>query len=84
MPVIQEKTPLPKPAMFRLVIHGGAGTMDKSRATPEVRAQYKAALRHALLAGYAVLSAGGEAMDAAVAAVSSMESAYPPTILSCS
>ncbi|KAI0766851.1 asparaginase [Trametes elegans] len=58
---------------FRLVIHGGAGTMDKSRSTPELRAQYKAALARALQAGYAVLNAGGEAMDAAVAAVSSME-----------
>ena len=60
---------------FRLVIHGGAGTMDKSRSTPELRAQYKTALSRALLAGYAVLQAGGEAMDAAVAAVSSMEGA---------
>ncbi|KAI0360924.1 asparaginase [Trametes cingulata] len=47
--------------------------MDKSRSTPELRAQYKAALARALMAGYAVLSAGGEAMDAAVAAVTSME-----------
>ena len=74
-----EKTTPPKTsskAMFRLVIHGGAGTMNKARATPEIRAQYKAALSHALLAGYAVLNAGGEAMDAAVAAVSSMEGVY--------
>nr|VWO97593.1 O-methyltransferase CTB2 (EC (Cercosporin toxin biosynthesis cluster protein 2) [Ganoderma boninense] len=61
------------PPTFRLVIHGGAGTMDKSRSTPELRAKYKAALSRALLAGYAVLEAGGEAVDAAVAAVSSME-----------
>ncbi|RPD60734.1 asparaginase [Lentinus tigrinus ALCF2SS1-6] len=47
--------------------------MDKSRSTPELRKQYKTALSRALLAGYAVLSAGGEAMDAAVAAVSSLE-----------
>ncbi|KAI8975831.1 asparaginase [Trametes punicea] len=58
---------------YTLVIHGGAGTMDKARSTPELRAQYKAALARALMAGYAVLSVGGEAMDAAVAAVSSME-----------
>ncbi|KAH9894904.1 asparaginase [Cubamyces lactineus] len=58
---------------FTLVIHGGAGTMDKARSTPELRAQYKAALARALTAGYGVLRDGGEAMDAAVAAVSSME-----------
>ena len=60
---------------FKLVIHGGAGTMDKSRSTPELRARYKAALANALLAGYEVLNSGGEAMDAVVAAVSSMEGA---------
>ena len=58
---------------YTLVIHGGAGTMDKARSTPELRAQYKAALARALMAGYGVLRDGGEAMDAAVAAVSSME-----------
>ncbi|KAH9830741.1 asparaginase [Rhodofomes roseus] len=58
---------------FTLVIHGGAGTMDKSRSTPELRASYKAALSRALLAGHEVLNSGGEAMDAVVAAVSSME-----------
>lgn len=47
--------------------------MDKSKSTPELRAKYKAALSGALLAGYDVLSHGGEAMDAVVAAVSYME-----------
>lgn len=82
-----EKTPLlssPRAAdarpKYTLVIHGGAGTMDKARSTPELRAQYKAALARALLAGYAVLSAGGEAMDAAVAAVSSLEGMFIPSV----
>ncbi|KAI0373435.1 asparaginase [Pilatotrama ljubarskyi] len=73
-PLLPQKNISSKPrSKYTLVIHGGAGTMDKSRSTPELRAQYKAALARALMAGYAVLSAGGEAMDAAVAAVSSME-----------
>ncbi|KAH8107804.1 asparaginase [Cristinia sonorae] len=58
---------------YVLVIHGGAGTMSKDRSTPEQRANYKAALSKALQAGHAVLKDGGEAMDAAVAAVSTME-----------
>ncbi|EKM54035.1 uncharacterized protein PHACADRAFT_257628 [Phanerochaete carnosa HHB-10118-sp] len=62
-----------KKARYALVIHGGAGTMSKDGSTPEQRAKYKSALRRALEAGYAVLKEGGEAMDAAVAAVSSME-----------
>ncbi|KAG8764041.1 hypothetical protein FRC15_007794 [Serendipita sp. 397] len=56
-----------------LVIHGGAGIFDKSKSTPEQREMYKSALRAALLAGHKILSAGGSAMDAAVAAVTCME-----------
>ena len=55
--------------------------MDKSRSTPDLRAEYKAALSRALLAGYEVLNSGGEAMDAVVAAVSSMEGAYLQCLL---
>ena len=62
-----------KAGKYVLIIHGGAGTMSRERATPEQRAQYKVGLSHALKAGHAVLSDGGEAMDAAVAAVASME-----------
>ena len=58
---------------FVLVIHGGAGTMLKENSTPEQRERYSTALREALRAGHEVLKQGGEAMDAAVAAVSSME-----------
>lgn len=64
---------------YVLVIHGGAGTMSRSRSTPEQRARYKAALTRALRAGYEVLQEGGEAMDAAVAAVSSMEGGFTTT-----
>ncbi|KIJ67604.1 hypothetical protein HYDPIDRAFT_108464 [Hydnomerulius pinastri MD-312] len=58
---------------FVLVIHGGAGTMNREGSTPEKRAQYRAALGRALKAGHEVLKNGGEAMDAAVAAVTVME-----------
>jgi L-asparaginase / beta-aspartyl-peptidase len=58
---------------YTLVIHGGAGTMSKADSTPEEYAAYRNALAEALKAGYAVLRDGGEAMDAAVAAVTSME-----------
>ncbi|KAG2364399.1 nucleophile aminohydrolase [Suillus spraguei] len=58
---------------YVLVIHGGAGTMVRDDSTPEQRAMYRAALSRALKAGYEVLKGGGEAMDAAVEAVSVME-----------
>lgn len=67
---------------YVLVIHGGAGTFTKSGSTPEQRAEYRAALEHALRQGNEVLSQGGEALDAVVAAVSTMEgeSTWRPTI----
>lgn len=73
----QALLPAKRASQYTLVIHGGAGTMDKSKSTPELRAKYKAALSGALLAGYDVLSHGGEAMDAVVAAVSYMEGTCP-------
>ena len=56
---------LPKPSAedgkYRLVIHGGAGTMSRQRSTPEQRALYHKTLREALRTGHAVLKEGGEA-----------------------
>jgi len=63
----------PNEGKYVLVVHGGAGTMSRSGSTPEQRAAYHAGLEDALKAGYGILSQGGEAMDAAVAAVSAME-----------
>jgi beta-aspartyl-peptidase (threonine type) len=67
------KLRLPKGSKHVLVIHGGAGAILRERSSPEQVARYHAALRAALQAGDAILSSGGEAMDAAVAAVSVME-----------
>jgi len=75
---IQEKLPLlprrPRDRQkFVLVVHGGAGTISRETSTPERQALYKAALKTALEAGYTILREGGEAMDAAVAAVTVLE-----------
>src|SRR5688572_1414196 len=56
-----------------LVIHGGAGTIDPSKITPELEKQYHAALTRALEAGYTVLNSGGTSLDAVQAAVIVME-----------
>lgn len=58
---------------FSLAVHGGAGTILKSNLTPELEASYHAGLRAALDAGYAVLSAGGTALDAVAASVCALE-----------
>jgi beta-aspartyl-peptidase (threonine type) len=58
---------------FALAIHGGAGTILRSKMTPEREAAYHAGLRHALEAGRVVLAGGGSALDAATAAVMALE-----------
>ena len=58
---------------WSIAIHGGAGTLDPDKMTPEKRAAYEAALQNALDAGKAVLAIGGSAMDAVKAAIVPME-----------
>ncbi len=56
-----------------IALHGGAGTILKSRMTPEREAAYHAGLRACLTAGLDVLQAGGSALDAVTAAVMALE-----------
>ena len=56
-----------------IVIHGGAGTILKANMDDETEAAYRAKLEEALRAGHAVLTAGGPALDAVIAAIQVME-----------
>ncbi|HET7276346.1 MAG TPA: isoaspartyl peptidase/L-asparaginase [Longimicrobiaceae bacterium] len=56
-----------------IVIHGGAGTINRGDMTPEQEAEYRAKLTEALEAGHGVLSEGGSSLDAVVAAINVME-----------
>ncbi|MGN0002209.1 MAG: isoaspartyl peptidase/L-asparaginase family protein [Sphingobacterium composti] len=56
-----------------LVVHGGAGTINKKNMTPEKEANYKAALTLALQKGFNELKLGKSALDAVQAAVNVME-----------
>lgn len=72
---VDEQSPSPKQRNPKgqkhvLVIHGGAGDFPREELSSEQEARYHAALRAALQAGDAILSSGGEGMDAVVAAVS--------------
>ena len=64
--------PAAQPAPI-LAIHGGAGTIDSASMTPAKETAYREALAAALKAGQQVLTAGGTAIDAVVAAVVSLE-----------
>jgi L-asparaginase / beta-aspartyl-peptidase len=72
-PALAEPAPQARSPSWSLAIHGGAGTIERARMTPEQQAEYRAALQTALDAGSAVLKAGGSALDAVTAAITIME-----------
>ncbi|WP_417491913.1 isoaspartyl peptidase/L-asparaginase family protein [Maricaulis sp.] len=49
---------------WALVVHGGAGVIERGAMTPETDAAYRAAMTRALATGEAVLESGGSAIDA--------------------
>ena len=58
---------------WKLVIHGGAGTIKQENITPEKEREIRAALDRALAAGSSILEKGGSALDAAEASVKVLE-----------
>lgn len=56
-----------------IVVHGGAGVINKSEMSGEREARYRAGLEAARDAGYAVLERGGSSLDAVTAAVRTLE-----------
>lgn len=60
-------------APWTIVVHGGAGTIERARITPEQDQAIRAGLAAALARGQAILSAGGSALDAVEAVVQLLE-----------
>src|SRR5690606_29639299 len=56
-----------------LVIHGGAGTIEKKHMTPEKERLYNEALTSALQIGYDEIKSGKDTLDAIQAAVNVLE-----------
>lgn len=56
-----------------LVIHGGAGVIERGSLDPRAEGEIRATLEQALAAGGDVLAGGGAALDAVVAAVRVLE-----------
>ncbi|MGS0535276.1 isoaspartyl peptidase/L-asparaginase family protein [Pseudoalteromonas sp. SaAl2] len=71
--VIMSPCALSAEAPFAIAIHGGAGTIEKSRFTPEQEKAYRAKLKEAVETGYKVLEGGGESLDAVTAAINVLE-----------
>ena len=58
---------------FRLLVHGGAGTILKSSMTPQLEKDYRSGLELALTAGYQILEKGGSSLLAVEASVKVLE-----------
>src|SRR5262245_52374061 len=56
-----------------LVVHGGAGTMERGKLTPERDRESRAGMEKALRAGWEILQHGGSSLDATEAAVRVLE-----------
>ena len=61
------------PRPWRLVIHGGAGVIERGRLTADVEREIRAGLDAALQAGSAILERGGSALDAVETAARVLE-----------
>lgn len=64
------QTPSPR---WSIVVHGGAGVIERANLTPELEAQYRAAMQRALTTGGGILERGGTSLDAVEAVISEME-----------
>ena len=62
-----------RPIPWKLVIHGGAGVMERHLLSEEQETTVRAALDHALQTGSAILAAGGSALDAVEATARELE-----------
>ena len=58
---------------WALVLHGGAGVIERSSMTPEAEAGYRAGIKEALDAAAAVLDKGGSSLDAVETGIKLLE-----------
>jgi beta-aspartyl-peptidase (threonine type) len=59
--------------MFGIAIHGGAGTLPRADMSAEAERRYRAGLKEAIDAGFAVLQEGGTSIEAVTRAVVLLE-----------
>jgi len=62
-----------KSSTIRLLIHGGAGAVQRNKLTPEREQAYRLVMAESLAAGHAILATGGSSVDAVIAAIAVME-----------
>ena len=63
----------PSPHKWSIVVHGGAGVIERKSMTPETEAAYRAAMKTAIEMGAAMLAKGGTSLDAVQATIQYLE-----------
>jgi L-asparaginase / beta-aspartyl-peptidase len=73
-PVMSQTAP-PTTATHKwsIVVHGGAGVIERKSMPPETEAEYRAAMKTAIETGAAVLAKGGTSLDAVQATIQYLE-----------
>jgi L-asparaginase / beta-aspartyl-peptidase len=61
------------PHKWSIVVHGGAGVIERKSMSPETEAAYRAAMKTAIEAGAGVLAKGGSSLDAVEATIQYLE-----------
>jgi beta-aspartyl-peptidase (threonine type) len=67
------QAPQPAAHHWAIVVHGGAGVIERATMKPEIEAAYRASITQATEAGAKVLEKGGSALDAIEAAIQILE-----------
>ena len=69
-----QSSPATAPAhKWSIVVHGGAGVIERKSMTPETEAAYRADMKTAIQTGAAVLEKGGSSLDAVQATIQYLE-----------
>jgi L-asparaginase / beta-aspartyl-peptidase len=72
-PTVSEPSMPNSQTRIGLIVHGGAGTIERKKMTPEKERAFRDGLERALKAGYEILERGGSSLDATEAAVRVLE-----------
>jgi L-asparaginase / beta-aspartyl-peptidase len=72
-PLLSSAQTAPGQHKWAVVLHGGAGVIERSSMTPEAEAKYRAGITEAINAAAQVLDKGGSSIDAVEAAIKLLE-----------
>lgn len=73
MPLMAQPTPAASPHKWAIVVHGGAGVIERKDMPPATEAAYRAAMKTAIETGAAVLDKGGSSLDAVQTTIQYLE-----------